>query len=322
LCLKQEKIENDCYMMHVSRYLWILLLMSAMMVCNAQHPVRENSGKSKAFTLPAIPVMLTDSADRYNYLVAHYWDNFDFNDTTLIHKPDITEQAIVNFLYIFRFVDKERAIASVIATLKRAETEILGIMYEYFLEMLEKFLYMPNSVVRNEELYIPVAEYIVNNDNSDVAKKERAKYLLGLMMKNRLGYIATDFRYTLKSGESGTLHKLQAPYTLLVFYDPDCDGCANSIRFMKSAPAILDGLKSKNLQILAFYPDNDYEVWKRHLADIPPDWINSYDKERKVKESEMYDLKGLPAIYLLDENKKVILKNVIAPEVESYFSKI
>ena len=306
------------------RLLITLLLIPVIFACNGKKSTpnnTENAVKTQKLVPPTIPAMITDSAGRINYLIAHYWDNFDFNDTTLIH-PDITEQGIVDFLYAAGLVSKEHAANSVIAVLKKAEAEKTGRMYSYFLETLKEYLYEPNSVVRNEEVYIPVTKYIIDNKKSSLVEIENARYLLKVMMKNRVGEIAADFKYTLSSGSRGSLHTLQAPYTLLFFYDPDCSGCAHSINYMKSAPTILNGIKHGNLKILAFYPDNDIEMWKKHLTDIPSDWINGYDKERTVKDRDMYDLKGMPAIYLLDENKRIILKGVMIPDVMEFLKKV
>ncbi len=38
-------------------------------------------------------------------------------------------------------------------------------------------------------------------------------------------------------------------------------------------------------------------------------WINGYDKELTVLERELYDLKAMPTLYLLDKDKKVLLKD-------------
>ncbi len=45
----------------------------------------------------------------------------------------------------------------------------------------------------------------------------------------------------------------------------------------------------KQVKILAFYPDEDREVWTKHQNEIPDGWINSYDKELTVLTEECYD---------------------------------
>ena len=50
------------------------------------------------FPFPDIPGVLTSTEDRKAYLLTHYWDKFDFADTTLVNNRDVTEQGFVNFI--------------------------------------------------------------------------------------------------------------------------------------------------------------------------------------------------------------------------------
>ena len=45
----------------------------------------------KSFQAPEIPPVYTDQRERAKYLVTHYWDKFNFADTSLIRMPEITE---------------------------------------------------------------------------------------------------------------------------------------------------------------------------------------------------------------------------------------
>ena len=87
---------------------------------------------------------------------------------------------------------------------------------------------------------------------------------------------------------------------------------------MKQAPAINKELEAGNLKILSVYPDEDKEEWERHLSDFPKEWINGYDKKLMIKEKNLYDLKAIPTLYLLDKNKKVLLKDAVVGQIEQY----
>ena len=47
-------------------------------------------------------------------------------------------------------------------------------------------------------------------------------------------------------------------------------------------------------------------------------WINSYESTVSLKNVEIYDLKAIPTLYLLDKDKKVVLKDVTFNQVENY----
>ena len=303
----------------LSNILILFLLLTISCSSNKTGKKNQPETKKREFVLPQIPVILTAPEDRANYLVSHYWDNFDFNDTILTNMPEVTEQALRDYVDILPFAKKEISLASIKELLKKAEEEKTGRMYVYFLEVLKKYLHDPNSPVRNEEFYIPAAEYIIDDKKSDIAEKERAKYLLGMMMKNRVGETAIDFTYTLASGRTGSLHGIKAPYIMLFFYNPDCHACAEYINSIKTSPAIQNAINQRGMKILAFYPDKEIEIWKNHLSDIPPNWINGYDRGVIMDSLKVYHIKAIPTVYLLDENKKVILKDVTIPAIENYF---
>lgn len=99
--------------------------------------------------------------------------------------------------------------------------------------MADKYLYDPNSPIRNEEFYIPVLECMVTSPLLDDTGKIRPRDRLALAQKNRPGTQALDFTYTLASGKQGTLHGLSADYT--VFHQPPrlpCL-CGNHCRYEK-----------------------------------------------------------------------------------------
>ncbi len=71
------------------------------------------------------------------------------------------------------------------------------------------------------------------------------------------------------------------------------------------------------LALLAVYPDADLTEWRNHAKNFPANWINSYDKTVSIKRDELYDLKAIPTLYLLDSSKTVMLKDVMSiPQIE------
>lgn len=275
---------------------------------NKQVGTTTEQKKDRKFVMPTVPDELVAPRDRANYLVTHYWDNFDFSDTTYISLPNITEQAMADYIQILPHSNKDTAYTAIKETLLK--TEIDSSMNEYFLTTYKKYLYDPNSPMRNEEYYIPVLNYIIESNRTNEADRERADFKLKMILKNRVGEKAQNFTYTLASGKTSTLYNIGGEYILILFYNPDCHACAELISTIKNSSVISELLENKSLSILSFYPDSDLEIWKKHLKDIPITWINGYDKHQTVQNKKVYDLKAIPTLYLLDTNKQVILKDV------------
>lgn len=274
------------------------------------------SDSTKIFALPVIPALLNTPESRADYLVRHYWENVDFADTTYLDHREVMEQAWVDYIDIMKLVPEETAISAIKQMYKDAGKKKK--VFFFFTDLAEKYLYDPNSPMRNEELYIPVLDAMLESTVLDDTEKILPKGRRELAEQNRPGRQAEDFTYTLVSGKSGTLYGVKANYTLLFINNPGCHACEEGIKELKQAPAINKEFEAGNLKILSVYPDEDKEEWERHLSDFPKEWINGYDKKLMIKEKNLYDLKAIPTLYLLDKNKKVLLKDAVVGQIEQY----
>ncbi len=53
---------------------------------------------------------------------------------------------------------------------------------------------------------------------------------------------------------------------------------------------------------------------------LPREWLHAYDPGMVITRERLYDIKAIPTIYLLDSDKKVLLKDSSIQAVESFFS--
>lgn len=295
----------------------LLVCLCVLTACNHK-PKEQEAEKAKApvFEMVDVPALISDRMERANYLIDHYWDKFDFNDTTYIHYPEVTEQAFSNFLGFMPYAHPDKVSSAIKKMLTKAEAEPK--VYAYFTDLYEHYLYDPNSQMRNEELFIIVLEAMKESPLLNESEKIRPAHLLEVALKNRLGEHATDFIYTLPDGKKGKLYDLSAEYLILYFYNPDCDACRETTLELKQSSVIKGLMESKKVKILAVYPDEDVQAWKDHLGEMPTDWILSYDKEVALKEKELYDLKAIPCLYLLNKEKVVVLKDAPFLQVEAF----
>lgn len=284
----------------------------------------ENS--EPVFPLPNIPVMITDSEDGMIYLSKHYWDLFSFTDTTLISQPDITEQGFVDYIQLLYNIPYHNIESSIEIMMNKAKVN--ADMYNYIVSLFEKYLYYPNSPFRNDELYIPVLSNVINSEVLSNANQEIYAFQQSMILKNRVNTVSTDFVYTLANGESKNMHELKSDYLILFFSNPNCSSCATVTQEMNNSSTLKNifSLNSSNknmLTVLSVYPDNNIEEWRRALPNMPQkNWINSYDDDAQVTNKRLYDIKAIPTLYLLDRDKKVILKDTSLEEIENYFMKV
>ncbi len=268
----------------------------------------------KEFPKPDIPMYINEPEQRYEYLVSHYWDKFDFSDTLYVNSETL-ERAYGEYSSILmNYPDKETARRSIGEVMKKAEK--YPVMYDYLWDMADKYLYDANSPVRDDEVYIGVLESVLANPSLDELMKIAPREKLSIVKMNRPGRKANDFAYVSSKGARGTLYGIKADYTMIFFYNLGCPACkqlrADMLKVLEE-PLLAEYMGSGKLKILALYPDTQKEEWNKYLSDIPSDWINAYDPTTDNTVSRLYDLKAIPSLYLLDKDKNVILKDFTEP---------
>lgn len=247
--------------------------------------------------------LITKSKFKHNKLldeIEHYWVGYDFSDSLLVANTDISEQAFVNFIVLIANTAQEERCRIIDNFYNQTVNQSFA--YNNFIMLAEKYLYHPNSPYRNEEMYIPVLKHIINNPQIDSLHKIRPRYQLEMAMKNRPNEIAANFTYILPNGTKGELHKIKSEYILVFFNNPDCSDC-NRVKEILSTETIF--AKNLKIKILAVYPDENLSLWNK--TPYPTMWINV--RCREVMNHNIYDLKAIPTLYLLDKDKRVLLKD-------------
>jgi hypothetical protein len=112
-----------------------------------------------------MPSFIMDEQARIEYIADHYWDDFNFNDTTLIHNVDYTEQGYVDFIAFIRYMPMPVAQQAMSAMMTKAAAN--KTTFDYFAKISELYLYEPQSPYKNDELYIPVLRHIVSSNLLD-----------------------------------------------------------------------------------------------------------------------------------------------------------
>lgn len=304
-------------MMNFKFYITVfcLSLMGIAIGCtNNNKKKQEGNILPKPITLPEIPSIITTLEGRVNYVMEHFWDTMDFTDTAYIHYPDITEQGIVDYIDLLnRSTDSVLINKSIDRFFTRIETDTTGKVVRYFTQMLTKYLREPNSPFRNETVFAKIAQNILKSNHPEFnsADKDRAQFDVDAAAKNSKGSIAADFSFEFLSGKQSSLYQFKSDKTLLFFYDPDCSSCKEYVEIIKKEPKISSLITTGVLTILAIYVDQDYELWQREASKLPESWSVAIDRKGEINDKQLYILEASPTLYLLDKDKRVILKDAM-----------
>ena len=277
----------------------------------SESPTPTTVDKQYTFSLPEIPAMMNTDEERARFIVSNFWENYNFKDSVLV-KDSITEQVFGQYITLFGRTDSKTVKASVVKTLSDA-IKVNHKTYQRFADLFERYLYDPNSPTRDDDYFIPVLEFTIQSPQIEPMYKIRPKKLLALAKKNRPGTQAANFTYITSDGKSNQLYHLKSDYVILLFNNPGCHSCKalkDEIETCDTFNRLIKGEGVHRLQILAIYPDADLKEWKKER--YPSNWINGYNPKAVIKEKELYDLKAIPSLYLLDKNKRVIIKDALS----------
>lgn len=250
------------------------------------------------------------------WMADHFWDRFDFADTLIIERADSNEMIRVYAEYILSCVGIHNG-EPIKKLMQKAS--VSRKMLDYFASMSESLFHDPNSPLRSDELYIPVLEAQLAAPYYDEYEKLVPAFDLSIASQNRIFHKANDFRYTTASGRTQNLYSVKADFILIYINNPGCPMCRDIQAQLEASPLIAELLATKRLKIVALYPDEDITLWKQH--PLPSGWISGYDKGCQIEKNRTYDLRAIPALYLLDKDKIVLVKDSTSvPQIEQVIS--
>lgn len=271
-----------------------------------------------------VPAMITGSADVAEYISMHYWDGMtdlerDYPCDSLYVsgvKKDDVEQKFADWNAVLGILPRSIADKAVNALYEKAAAcelkDTSSNVFETFVMLAEKYFYDPNSPLRNEDNYHAFVRNLASFDGFDEAVRGKYAYQARMTALNREGTIAADFRFADKNGRIHSLHGINAPMTLLFFSNPGCDACMEIIKVLSGHEGIASMIADGRLAVLNIYIDEDIQAWREYMPIYPEQWYNGFDPDMVIRDETLYNVRAIPSLYLLDHEKRVILKD--APE--------
>lgn len=254
-----------------------------------------------------------------HYLAEHYWDDMPFSDSISAAGLPAFKESLADYLLLLHTFQPSVAKETMTGFLNRKITSATLLLQMG--DLLENYLYDPLSPLRNDELYATFLKYKLTFPNIEDMYLVRTRYQLNIISKNNVNQTAENFTYMTAHSKKTSLSAIKSNYTLLYFYNPDCPYCKDTTEKMKHSN-VLKELKTvrQGLSILAICTEPTKNTWTDYILSLPADWINGYND--KLPTQQLYDLRALPSLYLLDENKKVICKDATFEQIETILAEL
>ncbi len=293
----------------------ILAMLAVAQACDSRHSAdaaqpataaADTTAQPRELALPQVPPTIADPQQRAAFAVEHFWDDLDFTDTVRSLNRDFMEQNFANYAALFSMVPEDDLQQSITHMMSRAEADTAA--FHLMGRIAEHYLYDPNSPMLNEDMYAMFLPSMISEAGPE--GRLRLEYQQECIAKNRPGSEASDFAYTDRNGARHTLRTTPCDNRLMViFFDPDCEECEATLGRLKQLQLLSDMIADHRTTVLAIYTEGKADGWQKAKKEIPSTWLLGNDLSR-VDDNEIYVLRAMPTIYVLDSHHRVVLKDV------------
>lgn len=279
----------------------------------------------QAMREPVLPTKLQqptnreDSLNAFRYYRDHFWDGVNFWDGRLAYTTFFEEKLDRYFNQLVAphpdSVNKEMdymlGYASINPEMQRFL--LLRFINRYY---TQRYMWEDAVFVHLYEKYFSSKTYPWLSEQGKKTITDRAYSL----MANILGTPATDIELPDSTGRTVSLYALQKQYTLVVFWDPTCGHCKETLPKIDSVYAARWKQDGVGIYAVAKETEGTRADWLRFIAEKKiGHWSHVYysketEKSRIEKNvpgySQLYDVQSFPTLYLLDKDKRIIAKKL------------
>ncbi|WP_427874425.1 thioredoxin family protein [Flavobacterium sp. MMS24-S5] len=249
------------------------------------------------------------------FLRDNYFKGVDFQSDVLLN-TSLVPLKIKKYISLFDKNDPE--LDDVVKELLQ-KSAVNPLMYQVVSDALYTNFHQSVYTNNNENIMVDILKNAEQQSFVPDWKKQSIMQQILIYQKNKVGTQATNLNLKDFIDKEYLLNNVKSKYTILYFYDPECSNCSEITPKIKGW-FYADG--PKDATVLAIYINQDEQEWSKYVREntYPPRWINLWDKNESDNMREKYWIESLPAIYVLDENKKVVLKNANFRQLLKYFS--
>ncbi len=256
---------------------------------------------------------------RFKFQQQHYWDYFDYTDERLLYTPFYKSKLETWFTKVmFQHYDSLKGPVFKLIEEVRPNKRIFQFVCSWLLNSS-----ISSNIMGMDALFVDLARAYYLNGQAFWATEESLKKIRENVIffeHNLIGKTAPDLTLENIDGEFVNLHKLKSKFTILVIYEPDCSHCKVFVPQLYTK--VFQKFKDKGLSVYAIYSMDKKDEWSEFLIKHNLfGWINVWDETNISQFKILYDARKTPAVYILDENKKIVAKSMVIEQIEDFMTR-
>ena len=270
--------------------------------------------------VPEIPVLSNgrkDSTFAFRYTKTHFFDDLNLSDVRLLRTPFYQSKLNYYFTYLVpsepdsAIKESDRIIEKSRGTRETFQYVVIYIFNKY---NKSKAMGMDAVYVSLSDKYYSIGQAFWLDSAKTKEITDRAKKLSPTL----IGKQAPPLHLQDTADGWYELYKVKSKWTILYFWDSGCSHCKHA------TPILLDvyhKFKDKGVEVYAVGLEFGSKDWVKYIQDKKLDWINVSDNGRSKFANNfrtIYDTALTPVIFILDENKKILAKQLDIGQVEDY----
>ncbi len=238
--------------------------------------------------------------ERCNFIVYHFWERADFKK--VFERPEGLNAAFGDWISFMPYCAADTAHLAIKNLLKDVSKDSKKLLRTA--QMAENWTYSDTAEIVSDELYMPFAAAAATNKKIPAQEREHFARHLRRINSTSLGQVMPALPYTAADGSRRTL-EADTVSTMVVLADPeDMQSSTAAIRFSID-PATRTLMENGALRIAWFYPGELTDTASEALVKLPDSWI----KGAMPDAGEYFTQRLSPAVYLLDEHGRIVLKD-------------
>ncbi|MBQ7551073.1 MAG: DUF5106 domain-containing protein [Bacteroidales bacterium] len=256
----------------------------------------------------------------FQYYTQHLFDYYSFDDPRMAFYPKVSDK-ILEFSKIILQMQAPDDTLAIQQLLHKAQQS--PEIYTVFFDKIEKIFGTLSSPLWNEEIYLCMLNNALQYEKLPAERQARYKSLYAIHQKNREGSLVPDFQILWADSTKSSLYDIESEYLILYFQNPDCPSCTELREKIALNEDLNRAIDEGKIKLVTIYFETDEALWKRYLQNkANPRYMHGWDFQHTIEEQQLYDLRVIPYLFLLDKDKRVIKKDLPGDEISDYLRRL